>query len=100
MIVCGEVAALWAIGGGCGRGAFGEPAQLSQRLCVNPIVLFLIQECDADVHVSEFVRGCSEGAEGGELSESQHSFPKIYVLILLFCSLYRSVMLMYMYQSS
>ncbi len=29
--------------------------------------------------MSEFVRGCSEGAEGGELSESQHSFPKIYV---------------------
>ena len=53
--------------------------------------------------MSEFVRGCSEGvvvAAGGELSESQHSFPKDYVLILLFCCLYRNVMLMYMYWSS
>ncbi len=42
IITCDEVAALWTIGGGCGRGAFGKRAQLSHRLCVNPYVVLFI----------------------------------------------------------
>ena len=34
-------------------------------------------------------------AAGGELSESKHSFPTDYVLILMLFCLYRNLMLMY-----